>query len=222
MGRAGRAVGAATTFCTSRTPSCVPGPRWATSRAAAAGSSPSYPVPAPRTAPSGTGSKPTPRTGPKQPDAVGSPARPPHRAAWVQSGVWVWSQSRKAPSSARERGRTVMNRPPRPAMWPIAAREHSLESAMYRKSSRPQQRDQPVPLGGDVGRVVTGVAVGEPVGQGHRAVGGDGQDPHQLFGVGAVVLGVPEGDRCGGLAATDGADGAPVSTVDRDGRGVVV
>jgi hypothetical protein len=30
-----------------------------------------------------------------------------------------------------------MNRPPLPAMWPIAAREHSLESAMYRKSLRP-------------------------------------------------------------------------------------
>src|ERR1035437_1698802 len=64
------------TFCTSRTPSCARGPRWVTSPAVAAGSSPSYPVPAPRTPPSGTGSKPTPRTGPKQPDAAGAPAGP--------------------------------------------------------------------------------------------------------------------------------------------------
>src|SRR5665647_1640395 len=72
------------------------------------------------------------------------PHRRPRRAAWVQSGVWVWSQSRKVASSARERGRTVMNRPPRPAMWPIAAREHSLESAIQ-KVVAAQQRDQPVP-----------------------------------------------------------------------------
>src|ERR1035437_4067561 len=64
------------TSCTSRTPSCVRGPRWATSPAVAAGSSPCYPAPAPRTPPSGTGSKPTPRTGPKPPAAAGAPASP--------------------------------------------------------------------------------------------------------------------------------------------------
>ncbi len=56
-------------------------------------------------------------------------AGPGARAASVQSGWWVWAQSRNHRSSPRERGSTVTNRPPPPAMWPIASREHSLESA---------------------------------------------------------------------------------------------
>src|SRR5665647_2110463 len=50
----------------------------------------------------------------------------------------------------------------------------------------------------------------------HVAPGGKGDGDH------GVVLGVPEGDCRGGLAAADGADSVPVSPVDRDGRGVVV
>src|ERR1019366_1087257 len=44
----------------------------------------------------------------------------------------------------------------------------------------------------------------------------------QLFEVGAVVFGVSEGDRRGGLAATDGDARCPVVAVHRDGCRVVV
>ena len=60
----------------------------------------------------------------------GSPRRAPgSRSASVHCGWWVWIQSRNQRSSDRLRGSTVTNRPPAVAMWPIASREHSLESA---------------------------------------------------------------------------------------------
>jgi hypothetical protein len=60
----------------------------------------------------------------------GSPGRREGwRAASVQGGVWVWTQSRKKPSSLRVRGSTVTNRPPRLAMWSMASRLASLVSA---------------------------------------------------------------------------------------------
>src|SRR6266508_5228800 len=49
-----------------------------------------------------------------------------------------------------------------------------------------EQGDELVP-GGQVGDVVVGVARLDPVGDRHRPVGGDGEDPHQLAQVGAVV-----------------------------------
>lgn len=63
-----------------------------------------------------------------------------------------------------------------------------------------EERDQVVP-GFDVGAVVDGVAVGHPIGDRHRPVGGHGEDPHQLFQVGAVVLGMSPRDLGGPLAA---------------------
>ncbi|MGB8021216.1 MAG: hypothetical protein WCF04_08320 [Candidatus Nanopelagicales bacterium] len=73
-----------------------------------------------------------------------------------------------------------------------------------------------------MGRVVAGVAVGEAVGQRHRSVGADREDPHQLLQVGPVVLGVPVGDRDGGLSGTLRAVRVAVVAVQRHGCGVVV
>jgi hypothetical protein len=57
--------------------------------------------------------------------------------------------------------------------------------------SSPDQGHQALPCG-DVDGVVRGVAVGHPLGDGHGAIGRDGEDPHQLAEVGAMVLRVPK------------------------------
>jgi hypothetical protein len=72
-----------------------------------------------------------------------------------------------------------------------------------------KQVTQPVP-GGDVGRVVGGVAIGGPVADRHRPVTGDGEDPHQLLEVGPVILGVATHQSRGALAAAEAPGRGPV------------
>jgi hypothetical protein len=55
-----------------------------------------------------------------------------------------------------------------------------------------------------------------------RAVGGDGEDPHQLFEVGAVVFGMTVRGRGGRFAAHRGTVGVGVVPVQGDRGGVVV
>ncbi len=85
----------------------------------------------------------------------------------------------------------------------------------------PEQLDEGVP-GGDVGGVVVGGAALDAVGDRHRPVGGDGEDPHQLLEIGAVVLVVAEGDRRGRLAAPDSPGRRAVGAREGDRRRVVV
>jgi hypothetical protein len=99
-------------------------------------------------------------------------------------------------------------------IWPIASRD-------VEEVDPPQHRHQLIP-GRDVGGVVGGVAVGEPVGDRDRPVGGHREDPHQLLEVGAVVLGVPEGDHRGGFAAARSAGRVSVDPGHADRGGVVV
>ena len=73
-----------------------------------------------------------------------------------------------------------------------------------------------------MGYIVAGVAGEDPMGDGHRAVGADGEDPHQLAQVRPVVLVVTEGDRRGGLAAPGSAVPAAVGAGEGHGGGVVV
>ena len=83
------------------------------------------------------------------------------------------------------------------------------------------QLDQRVP-GGDVGRVVIGVAVREPVDDRHGVIPGHGQDEHQLLQVRPVILGVPPRDRRRRGAGHVLAAGVLVGAVHADGGGVVV
>ncbi len=83
------------------------------------------------------------------------------------------------------------------------------------------QRAQVVP-GVDVGDVVGDIARYHPMGDGHRAVGADGEDPHQLAQIGPVVLVVTEGDRGGGFAAPGSAVGLAMVAGEGDTGGVVV
>jgi hypothetical protein len=83
------------------------------------------------------------------------------------------------------------------------------------------QGSQLVP-GGDVGDVVGGVAVLGAIRDGDRPVGGDGQDPHELFEVGAVVLVVAVGDGRGRLTGPGPAGGSLVGAGEGDGGRVVV
>jgi hypothetical protein len=84
-----------------------------------------------------------------------------------------------------------------------------------------KQVTQPVP-GGDVGRVVGGVAIGGPVADRHRPVTGDGEDPHQLLEVGPVILGVATHQSRGALAAAEAPGRGPVRPSEPDRGGVVV
>lgn len=62
--------------------------------------------------------------------ASGSPLRlPGRRQASAHSNAWVCAHWRIWPSSARERGSTDTNRPPRAWMWAICSRVASFESA---------------------------------------------------------------------------------------------
>jgi hypothetical protein len=87
--------------------------------------------------------------------------------------------------------------------------------------SSPEERAERVP-GGDVGRRVLGVAVRHPVQKRHRAVGGHGQDPHELFQVRAVVLREPVGRGEGLLPPTAPSSRERVDTLELDRARVVV
>ena len=152
----------------------------------------------------------------------GSPRRAPgSRSASVHCGGWVWIQSRNQRSS--DAGAGQHGDEPAAGGGDVAHRlaRAQLGVCDVEEVGAAQQRHQPVP-GRDVGGVVGGVAVGEPVGDGHRPVGGHGQDPHQLLEVGAVVLGVPESDLRGGFAPARGPVGVPVDPGHGDRGGVVV
>jgi hypothetical protein len=74
----------------------------------------------------------------------------------------------------------------------------------------------------DVRDVVGGVAVGDPVGDRHRTVSGDGEDEQQLLEVGPEVLVVALPDRRRRLPAAGSAVGVWIVAGDRDGGRVVV
>jgi hypothetical protein len=112
-----------------------------------------------------------------------------------------------------------------PASLPVDV-THRVAGAQFRvghveELPPAQHLHQRVP-GRDVGRVVAGVAVGEPVGHRHRPVGRYGQDPHQLLQVGPVVLRVAEGHRWRGFAPTRRAVRGLVLAVHGHRGGVVV
>jgi hypothetical protein len=73
-----------------------------------------------------------------------------------------------------------------------------------------------------VGDVVGGVTRHHSMGQRHRAIGADRQDPYQLAQVGPVVLVVTEGDRRSRLAAPSLPVGQAIVAGEGDGGGVVV
>ena len=73
-----------------------------------------------------------------------------------------------------------------------------------------------------MGDVVGDIARDHPVGDGHRPVGADGQDPHQLAQIGPVVLVVTEGNRGGRLAAPETAVRLAIVPGEGDAGGVVV
>jgi hypothetical protein len=73
-----------------------------------------------------------------------------------------------------------------------------------------------------VGDVVAGIARYDPVSHGHGTVGADGEDPHQLAQIRAVVLVVAESDRRGGLAASGPAVRAVVIASEGHAGRVVV
>lgn len=85
----------------------------------------------------------------------------------------------------------------------------------------PQQLTESFP-GGDVSGGVLGVAVSHPMGEGHRPIGGHGEDPDQLLEVGPVVLGKAVRSHDGRLATPRLPGGLSEGAVQAHAGGVVV
>ena len=152
----------------------------------------------------------------------GSPRRASgRRCASCQAGAWVWA------------------RVPKPAVLPAAVRHDGDEPptvagdvthGLFRaelavgdtEEVRMAHQGAWLVPGGDVGHVVGGVAVGHPIGDGHRPVGRDGEDEKQLRKVGAEVLVVTMADGRGRLASPQAPVGVGVAAGHRDGGRVVV